>query len=197
MTIAATTIQKLFGLVEERQFEVHPHDPGQDHGRQQDRRQEGQDLHHVVGILGGSTHVDVERAEQQVAQVLDGFEGPFQAVGETGPRPAQLLVQLHLRPAQGRECEAVRGERPADQPDPATQRHDAGKDIVPGPTTEGVLIESVDLALDAFDEAEVAGDDLVDDGRHQSCRVHRAETRLAFRGRVEAVESLRADRRGR
>ena len=84
----------------------------------------------------------------------------------------------------------MRGERPADQPDPATQRHDAGKDVVPRPTTERVLVERVDLALDAFDEAEVAGDDLVDDGGHQSCRVHGTEARLAFGGRVEAVESL-------
>ena len=84
----------------------------------------------------------------------------------------------------------MRGERPADQPDPATQRDDAGQDVVPRPATEGALVERVDLPLDAFDEAEVAGEDLVGDGGHETRRVHGAEARLAFGRGVEAVEGL-------
>ena len=34
-----------------------------------------------------------------------------------------------------------------------------------GSAPEGALVEFVDLALDALDEVEIAGEDLVDDGR--------------------------------
>ncbi len=84
----------------------------------------------------------------------------------------------------------MRREGPADRPDPAAQLDDAGQDVVARPAAEGTFVELVDLALDAFDEAEVVGDHLIGDGGHQTGGVHRPEARLALGHRVEMLEGI-------
>ena len=65
-----------------------------------------------------------------------------------------------------------------------------GQDVVLRAAAQRVLVELVDLALDRFDEVEVAGQDLVGDRGHEPGRIERAETRLALGRGVEPFERL-------
>ena len=170
-----------------------PITPARTTAGQQDGRQQGQHLHDVVGVLRRPAHVDVERAEQQVAQVLDRLERPIEPVGQARPRLPELLVELHLGPRQRGEGDAMRGERPADEADPAAQRDDLRQDVVPRPDARRARSSRPSISRSiAFDELEVVGEDLVGDGRQEAGRVERAERRLAFGRGIEPGE--RADR---
>jgi hypothetical protein len=80
----------------------------------------------------------------------------------------------------------MRGQGPADQPDPSSDRHDAAKDVIPVAGVQGALVQVVDLALDHLGELVVPDDDLVDEARQEIGGVESAETRLAVEGVVEA-----------
>ena len=77
--------------------------------------------------------------------VLDGIKRPIEMLGQSVPWLAKLLVELHLRPGERREGDAVEGQRPADEPDPATQGDDADQDLLLVPPAQGAFIELVDL----------------------------------------------------
>ena len=187
-TIAPMTIQKFSAASKNGNLEVHAHHPGQHDARQQHRGQEGQDLHRVVRVLGRPAHVDLERAEEQVAEVLDRIERPVEAIGQARPRFAQLLVERHVRPGERRERHPMRSERPTDQPDPAAHPDDLAQDAGIRPMPERAFVEAVDLALDVLDQLEVVGQHLVGDRGDEARRVERTEARLTLGRRVEPRE---------
>jgi hypothetical protein len=82
----------------------------------------------------------------------------------------------------------MRRERPTDCADPPTDRHDASQDIVAWPGAQRQFVETVDLLLDVLGECEVAGEDLVDDGRHERRRVEGTEPRIAMPQLVDPVQ---------
>ena len=132
--------------------------------------------------------MDVERAEQELAQVLDRLERPVETLGQARPWLPKLLVELHLGPRQGGEGDPMRGQRPTDEADPAAERDDRAEDAGIGRTAQGAFVEAVDLALHPLDELEVVGEDLVGDGRQETGRVERAKPRLAFGRGIEPGE---------
>ncbi len=98
--MAAITTKKQDELVEEPDLEVHAHHAGEDHRRQQDRREDRQGLHDVVRSLREATHVDVVRAEQRLAQVLHRIEGTLETAEQLRPRTPELLVDGQVRSAR-------------------------------------------------------------------------------------------------
>ena len=119
-------------FVEERQVEVHAHDAGEDDRRQEHGGQQGQDLHDVVRVLRGPAHVDVEGAEEQVAQVLDGVDVRSSRSVRPGHGCPSSSCERHVGPGERGERDPMRRERPPDQPDPPAERDDAGQDVVRG-----------------------------------------------------------------
>ena len=83
------TTKKLVVLVEERQLEVHPHDAGQDDRGQGDRRDDRERLHDVVRALRGPAEVEVERADEQLAGVLDPVDRPLEPLARRRARSAR------------------------------------------------------------------------------------------------------------
>ena len=88
----------------------------------------------------------------------------------------------------------MRGQRPADEPDPPPDRHDPTEHVVPVPRVQGALVQVVDLALDHLGELVVPDDDLVDEAREEVASVEGAEAGLAIEGVDEALK--RRDRAG-
>ena len=125
------------------------------------------DAHHVVGALGHATHVDVERAEEAVAQPLDGGHRGLEAVDEPGPWLADRILDAELgRPSvenASRWGASVRRTRPIRR----RRATMAARTSSPVPAVERPLVELVDLALDALDEEEVADEHLVDERRDE------------------------------
>ena len=128
------------------------------------------------------------------------------AAGRAGSRPPSIARSSRsVSPGHGRPSSswrAISGRANAAnatrcgasvrriEPDPARGSPRSEQDVVARPAAERPLVEPVDLALDAFDDLEVAGEHLVGDGRHEPCRIHRAEARLALGHRVEPFECL-------
>ena len=100
----------------------------------------------------------------------------------------ELVVGADLRAGQGGQRGAVRGEGPADEADAPTDAHDLAEDVDPGAPAQGQLVEPVDLALDGLGDLEVAGRDLVDEGRQEVAGVEDAQRGLVAEPVGEALE---------
>jgi hypothetical protein len=134
--------------------------------------------------------VDVERAEQPVAQALDGRHRRLEAVDQPGPRLADGVLDAEPGQAQRREGIAMRCQRPADETDAPAEGDDRGKDVVARPAVERTLVELVDLALDPLDQQEVPDQHLVDQRRDQITRRQVAESCLAIQPISEPFQGL-------
>ena len=131
---------------------------------QQHRRQQCQDPHDVVGALRHPAHVDVEGAEQPLAQPLDRSHRRLDSIDQPGPRsPIDSSTSISGKPAS--TALAMRRERPSDQADAASQERRCRQGCRRRAPVQRTLVEGVDLALDQLGEQEVADDDLVDERR--------------------------------
>ena len=184
------TRKKFVDSSKNAELEVHAHDAGQHDRRQEDRGQQRERLHDVVGMLRDPAHVDVVGPQERFAGTVDGLHGAFQSVDEAGPRLADGLLDPHLRPRQRREGVPVRREGPADEPDPSTHRHDLLQHVEIASTAERPLIKDVDIVLQPLGELEVADEHLVDERRQQVGGVELADPGLARDALGEAVDRL-------
>ena len=125
-TIDAETMKKFVGSSKNGSLKFIPMTPARTIARQRDRRDERQDLHHVVRPLRGAAEVEVERADEQLARVLEAVDRPLEALDD--PRPDRARGRTGARSpgrSSGQERLAVRGEHPAEARDPPAKREHA------------------------------------------------------------------------
>ena len=65
-----------------RRVEVHAEDSGDELGRKQRHRQNGQQLDDVAGFLRGACHEDLKRAEEHLAGAFDGRDRGGCTIGQ-------------------------------------------------------------------------------------------------------------------
>ena len=101
-----------------------------------------------LASLAARAHVQVERPEQQAAQVLDRVDGAIESVGQARPGATELVVEGHLgtraRAANTARCGASARRMPEMRRRSATI---SLQDVVTAPFAQGPLVEPVDLAL--------------------------------------------------
>ena len=115
-----------------------PMTPARTIAGQGDGRHERQRLHHVVRALGRPAEVDVERADEELAGVLDGVDRLLEPLDRC---PARRRTMSPWTSKSGRssgsEGVAVRGEARRTSGDPAAERDDAVEEVVVArPTAE-------------------------------------------------------------
>ena len=187
-TIAAMTYQKWLGSWKNGSGKFMPITPARTTAGRKTADSRVRTFMTSVRVLGLAAHHHVECPEEELAQVLDRIERPVEMLGQGGPRLAEVLVELHLRPGERRERDPVHGQRPTDHPDPAPQRDDAAQDLGLAAPAEGALVELVDLALDALGEFEVVRQRLVDDGGQERPGIEGAEAGLALGQGIDPIE---------
>ena len=129
-TIAAMTTPEVVGVLEERQLEVHPHDarPGRPRAGSTADSRVSSFMTSFASLAARPIWMS-NVPSRRLAQVLDRVDRPVEPVGQPGPGRPEVVVERHLRPGERGERDALRGEGPSDQPDPAPDADDLGEHV--------------------------------------------------------------------